>query len=424
MEASEVSRERAQELDSLDSLAAYRDQFVIADPELIYLDGNSLGRLPKGVMERVRAAVEIEWGERLIRGWNDGWWDLGTRIGESMAPLLGADPDEVLVSDQTSLNLFKVASAALGMQAGRSQVITDRLNFPSDLYILQGLISLLGNRHRVVQVASAADDVAPDLKSLEQALEGEPALLTLSHVTFKSGYLYDMQAITELAHRHGALAAWDLSHSAGAVPIELDRCHVDFAVGCTYKYLNGGPGAPAFLYVNRALHDKALSPIWGWWGERQPFAFENDYQPDRGARRFLTGTAPILSMCALEAGLAPILAAGIANLRQKSVALTDFAVQLVDARLESLGFTLGSPRDAARRGSHISIRHPEAYRISRALVEEMNVVPDYREPDNIRLGFAPLYTSFLDVWDGIDRIRRVVSDDRFTRYPVRKLTVT
>jgi kynureninase len=320
--------------------------------------------------------------------------------------------------------VIKVASAALGMQAGRSQVITDRLNFPSDLYILQGLISLLGNRHRVVQVASAADDVAPDLKSLEQALEGEPALLTLSHVTFKSGYLYDMQAITELAHRHGALAAWDLSHSAGAVPIELDRCHVDFAVGCTYKYLNGGPGAPAFLYVNRALHDKALSPIWGWWGERQPFAFENDYQPDRGARRFLTGTAPILSMCALEAGLAPILAAGIANLRQKSVALTDFAVQLVDARLESLGFTLGSPRDAARRGSHISIRHPEAYRISRALVEEMNVVPDYREPDNIRLGFAPLYTSFQDVWDGIDRIRRVVSDDRFTRYPVRKLTVT
>jgi kynureninase len=424
MEVAEVSRERAQELDSQDSLAAYRDQFVIADPALIYLDGNSLGRLPKGVMDRVQQAVEIEWGERLIRGWNEGWWELSTRIGESMSPLLGADSDEILVSDQTSLNLFKLASAALGMQAGRTRVITDRLNFPSDLYILQGLIRLLGDRHTIVQVASVENDIAPDLKSLEQALDAQTALLTLSHVTFKSGYLYDMQAITELAHRHGALVAWDLSHSAGSVPIELDRCNVDFAVGCTYKYLNGGPGAPAFLYVNRALHESALSPIWGWWGERQPFAFENDYQPGPGARRFLTGTAPILSLCALQAGLAPILAAGIRNLREKSTALTDLAVKLVDARLQTLGFTLGSPRDPARRGSHISIRHPEGYRISRALIEEMNVVPDYREPDNIRIGFAPLYTSFLDVWEGVDRIRRVITEDRFSKYPRQKLTVT
>ncbi len=250
------------------------------------------------------------------------------------------------------------------------------------------------------------------------------ALVTLSHVTFKSGYLYDMQVITELAHRSGALVLWDLSHSVGAVPIALDACNADFAIGCTYKYLNGGPGAPAFLYVNRALQDEAISPIWGWWGQTQPFTFDLDYRPAPGPQRFLTGTAPILSSIALEAALEPILEAGIDTLRAKSSGLSEFAIELFEAILRPLGFSLGSPPEAARRGSHISIRHAEGYRISRALIEEMNVVPDYREPDNIRMGFAPLYVSFRDVWEAIDRTRRVLVERRFEHYPQQRLTVT
>jgi kynureninase len=338
--------------------------------------------------------------------------------------LLGAGSDEIAVCDQTSLNLFKVAAAALAMRPGRTRIVTDRLNFPSDSYVLQGLANLLGGRHALVQIPSTEDEVAPDLDLLERALDEQAALITLSHVAFKSGYLYDMQAITDLAHRHGALVAWDLSHSAGVVPIDLDRWQVDFAVGCTYKYLNGGPGSPAFLYVNRTLQDEAVSPIWGWWGESQPFAFEPDYRPAPGARRFHTGTSPVLSMIALQAGLAPVLAAGVAAMREKSIALTDFGIRLFEAKLQPLGFTLGSPRLPERRGSHISVRHTEGYRISRALIEEMNVIPDFREPDNIRLGFAPLYTSFLDVWEGIERIRRVVAENLFARFPKHRLTVT
>jgi kynureninase len=243
-------------------------------------------------------------------------------------------------------------------------------------------------------------------------------------VTFKSGYMYDMRAVTELAHRAGALMLWDLSHSVGAVPIQLDACEVDFATGCTYKYLNGGPGSPAFLYVNEQLQPEALSPIWGWWGEAHPFTFEMDYQPAPGVQRFLTGTAPVLSMIALESALAPMLDAGMERIRQKSIALTQYAVFLSDERLVPLGFMLGSPRDPDRRGSHISLRHPEGYRINRALIEEMGVIPDFREPDNLRLGFAPLYVAFQDVWEGIDRLSRVVQERRFEKYPRQRLQVT
>jgi kynureninase len=233
-----------------------------------------------------------------------------------------------------------------------------------------------------------------------------------------------MGHITDLAHRKGALALWDLSHSVGALPIELDKCNVDFAIGCTYKYLNGGPGAPAFLYVNQSLQEEVTSPIWGWWGQTQPFAFDLDYKPAPGVRRFLTGTAPMLSTIALEAALTLLLDAGPARLREKSVRLTQYAINLADSFLAPLGFKLGSPRDAARRGSHISLRHPEGYRINRVLIDEMNVIPDFREPDNIRLGFAPLYISFTDVWDGFERIRRAVEEKRFENYPNQRLTVT
>jgi kynureninase len=446
------SREFAQQLDQQDPLASYREQFVASDADLIYLDGNSLGRLPKSVIARMKIAVEEEWGTDLIRGWNKGWWESPRRIGERIATLVGAGAGQVVVGDQTSINLFKLAAAALTLQPEKKRIITDTFNFPSDLYILQGITKLLspsptrapekhrdyserstaetkrgegqGGGYEIIRIGARDDDITPDLTALEHAINEDTALVTLSHVTFKSGYLYDMAHITELAHRKGALILWDLSHSAGALPIELDQCEVDFAIGCTYKYLNGGPGAPAFLYVNKRIQKDVTSPIWGWWGQTNPFEFDLNYQPAPGVQRFLVGTAPMLSMLAMEEALTPLLAAGMESLRAKSILMTDYASYLTDTLLAPLGFTLGSPRDSAKRGSHISIRHAEGYRINRAMIEELNVIPDFRAPDNIRLGFAPLYVSFTDIWEGIDRIRKVVAEKRYEKYPKQKLTVT
>ena len=414
----------AKQLDSQDPLASYREQFVVNEPDLIYLDGNSLGRMPKAVIERMQKAVEEEWGIHLIRGWNKGWWEAPTRIGEKIASLLGAVEGQLVVGDQTSINLFKLATAALNLQPHKQRIVTDTFNFPSDLYILQGIVKLLGDRHEIIRIGAQDDDIRPDLAALENAINEDTALVTLSHVTFKSGFLYDMAHITEVAHRIGALVLWDLSHSAGAVPIELDKCKVDFAIGCTYKYLNGGPGAPAFVYVNKSLQNDATSPIWGWWGQSDPFAFDLDYQPAPGVQRFLAGTAPMLSMLAMEEALTPILNAGMGAIRAKSILMSDYASYLTDNLLAPLGFSLGSPRDSAKRGSHISIRHADGYRINRAMIEEMNVIPDFRAPDNIRLGFAPLYLSFTEIWEGFDRIKRVMEEKRYENWPKQKLRVT
>jgi kynureninase len=320
--------------------------------------------------------------------------------------------------------LFKLATAALTLQPEKKRIITDTFNFPSDLYILQGIVNLLGNHHEMMRIGAQDNDITPDLTALENAINEDTALITLSHVTFKSGYLYDMAHITELAHRKGALVLWDLSHSAGAVTIELDQCNVDFAIGCTYKYLNGGPGSPAFLYVNQAMQHKVSSPIWGWWGQNNPFEFDLSYEPAPGVQRFMVGTAPMLSMLAMEEALTPLLEAGMDALRAKSILMTDYASFLTDSLLAPLGFSLGSPRDSAKRGSHISIRHTEGYRINRAMIEELNVIPDFRAPDNIRLGFAPLYLSFSDIWEGFDRIRKVVEEKRYEKFPKQRLLVT
>jgi kynureninase len=418
------SRAFALQLDQQDPLAPYRKEFVIVEPDLIYLDGNSLGRLPKAVVGRIQAAVTEEWGKTLIRGWNKGWWESPTRVGEKIASLVGAAPGQVLVGDSTSVNLFKLAAAALSLRPARKRIVTDTLNFPSDLYVVQGVAQLHGDPCEIVRIGSPDGDITPDLATLESAINEDTALVTLSHVAFKSGYLYDMAAITDLAHRQGALVLWDLCHSVGVLPIELDLCNVDFAIGCTYKYLNGGPGAPAFLYVRRALQNGITSPIWGWWGQDQPFAFDLDYSPAAGVTRFLAGSQPILSVLAMEAALTPLLEAGVTRLRAKSIQLTQYAIDLADSLLAPLGFTLGSPRDPNLRGSHISIRHPKGYRINRALIEEMNVIPDFREPDNLRLGFAPLYTSFVDVWEGMDRIRIVTQEKRYEKYPQQRMQVT
>lgn len=418
------SRDFALQLDTKDKLASFREAFVLPDPSLIYFDGNSLGAMPKAAQERSRQIVDEQWGVDLIRGWNKGWWDAPSRIGDKIGKLIGAAPGQTLVGDTVSLNLFKLATAALAHQPDRTRVITDTFNFPSDLYVLQGINQTLGNRHELISISASDNDITPDLAALEAAINENTALVTLSHVVFKSGYMYDMQRITNLAHKKGALVLWDLSHSVGSVPVHLDGCNADFAIGCTYKYLNGGPGAPAFLYVNKNIQEKLSSPIWGWWGQKNPFDFDLDYTPAPGAQRFMVGTQPMISMLTMEAALEPTLQAGMDALREKSILMTNYASFLTESLLVSFDFSLGSPADSAMRGSHISIRHADGYRINRALIEEMNVIPDFRAPDNLRLGFAPLYLSFTDLWEGFDRLRRVMDEKRYEKYPQQKLTVT
>lgn len=419
----QLGAEFARELDEQDELRSFRDEFVIGDPDLIYLDGNSLGRLPVATARRMRDLVEHEWGKELIRGWNSGWWMAPNRVGEKIARLVGAQPDEVIVSDSTSVNLFKLAVAALRRQAGRQRVVSDVFNFPSDLYILQGAINLLGGQHELVLMQSA-DTIHIGDDEVQRAIDGRTALVELSHVAFKSGFRYDMQAVTRRAHEVGALVIWDLCHSVGAMPIELDACGADMAVGCTYKYLNGGPGAPAFLFVRRDLQMKLSSPLRGWIGQENPFAFDLQYKPAAGMRRWLTGSPNILSLSAIEPSVDLMLRAGIERIYAKSVMLTEYAIFLFDHHLAPRGFTLGSPRDARRRGSHISIRHPQAYRIDRAMIERMNVIPDFRAPDNIRLGLVPLYTSFPQVHDAVERIARIVDEKTYEDFSPERLTVT
>lgn len=419
-----TSRDFALQLDAQDKLASFKEAFIIPDPSLVYFDGNSLGMMPKAAQEKSRQIVDEQWGKDLIRGWNKGWWDAPSRVGDKIGQLIGAAAGQTLVGDTVSVNLFKLATSALTLQPNRTRIITDTFNFPSDLYILQGINQTLGNRHEILRVGTSDNDITPDLAALEAAINENTALVTLSHVVFKSGYMYDMQRIIELAHAKGALVLWDLSHSVGSVPVHLDACNADFAIGCTYKYLNGGPGAPAFLYVNKNIQEKLSSPIWGWWGQKNPFDFDLDYQPAPGAQRFLVGTQPMISLLTMEAALEPLLQAGMDALREKSILMTDFASFLTESWLVPFGFSLGSPVDSAKRGSHISIRHPEGYRINRALIEEMNLIPDFRAPDNLRLGFAPIYLSFADVWEGFDRIRRVMEEKRYEKYPKQKLTVT
>ena len=413
----------AKYLDRSDPLASFRKHFVIPDPSLIYLDGNSLGRLSKASGIRVQVLLE-EWGKELIRGFNKDWWQAPVRVGEKIAQLVGAEPGQIVVTDSVSVNLFKLASAALSYNNKRKKIVTDSLNFPSDLYILQGLRHLLGDKHSIIRIGSKDNEITPDIDELLGSIDEDTALITLSQVTFKSGYLYDMEAITETAHRHGALVLWDLSHSVGALPIELDACDVDIAIGCTYKYLNGGPGSPAFLYVRKDLQNQISSPLWGWWGQKDPFAFSLDYKPAPGIVRFLAGTQPILSMLAMEAALDPIIQAGMNNLRRKSILMSEYLIFLADGLLIPSGFSLGSPRDPNSRGSHVSFRHKDGYRINQALIEAMNVIPDFREPDNIRLGLSPLYTTFTEIWEAVNRIYKIMEKKLFENYSDHRSIVT
>lgn len=417
----------AQELDVQDNLAAFRDRFVIDDPDLIYLDGNSLGRLPKATPSQLQEAVEHQWGQRLIRSWNEHWIQKPSEIGAKIAELIGAHPDEILVTDSTSANLFKLTVAGLRARPGREKIVTDELNFPSDLYIFQGVIDLLDQGHQIERVASP-DDISIPLESIRPAIDENTALVALTHVAFKSAFMYDMQAMTQLAHQYGALALWDLSHSVGAVPLKLNEWDVDMAVGCTYKYLNGGPGSPAFLYVRRDLQDSLMQPIWGWFATKSPFEFNLDFSPAEGMARFQVGTPPMLSMLGIEPAVDILLEAGMDRLREKSVCQTEYLIELARAWLLPLGFEIGSPLDSARRGSHVSLRHPEAYRINRAMIEAeppaVRVIPDFRTPDNIRLGIAPIYTSYTDIYRGLKRMRDIVEQKIYEQYSKERLAVT
>jgi kynureninase len=413
----------AAELDARDPLAHYRDRFVIPDPDLIYMDGNSLGRLPRATVTLAEHLIQQQWGERLIRNWNEGWFTTPERVGAKIAHLIGAQPDEVIVADSTSVNLFKLVVAALRFQHGRSHILTDNLNFPSDIYVLQGAIDILDKQHRL-DIIPSPDGIYGPVAELQTRLDSQTALLTLSHTVFKSGYIYDMQTLTSAAHAAGALVLWDLSHSVGSVPVDLHAAQVDLAIGCTYKYLNGGPGAPAFLYIRRDLQDALSNPIAGWMGQRDLFNFELEYRPAMGLRHFLTGTPPIVSLSLIEPGVDLLLEAGLDKLRAKSLLQSEYLINLWEALLEPLGFTLNSPREADCRGPHVSLGHAEGLRIDMALIHEMNVLPDFRPPDTIRLGIAPLYTTFRDIHTAVMCLQKIVVERRYEKYPRQSPLVT
>lgn len=402
-------------LDVQDPLHPLRDLFQLPQG-VVYLDGNSLGPLPKAARARVAAAVDQEWGEGLIRSWNSaGWFTLPQRVGDKIATLVGAAPGEVVATDSTSINLFKVMSAALAIAAAdrpeRKVVVSERSNFPTDLYIAEALCRERGCRLVLVDTPEA----------IAGALRDGAAVLMLTHVNYRTGEMHDMAALTRQAHEAGALAVWDLAHSAGAVEVDLRGADADFAVGCGYKYLNGGPGAPAFAWVHPRHADRFWQPLAGWWGHEAPFAFTPDYRPAAGIARYLCGTQPILSMTALDAGLDAMLAAGplggMAALRRKSLALTDLFIGLVEARCAGHGLELVTPREHARRGSQVCLsRETGAYAIVQALIAR-GVIGDFRAgpPDILRFGFTPLYLGFEDVWHAVEHLRQVLAEGTWQR---------
>jgi kynureninase len=398
-------RDEAVARDDADPLRGFHDRFVVAGDGLIYLDGNSLGRLPRDTAARVNEVVERQWGERLIRGWSEGWMELPRTLGDRLGQgLLGAGPGQVAIADSTTVCFYKLAAAALGARPGRDEIITDVDNFPTDRYVLESLAKERGLKIVWIQ---ADPHAGPDPGQVADVIGERTALVTFSHVSYRSAFILDTRAITDMTHDAGALALWDLSHSAGAIPVTLDDDGIDLAVGCTYKYLNGGPGAPAFLYVRAELQGELSQPIWGWLGRSQPFEMAPGYIPGEGIGAMLSGTPPVLALTAAGVGIDLAIEAGIGAIRQKSTALTEHCIALIDELLAPLGCSVGSPRDAARRGSHVALVHPDARALSQRLIDD-GVVVDFRTPDVIRLGLSPLTTRFTDVYDGLMRVAEML----------------
>ena len=420
----DLTRGAAESLDTADQLAAFRSRFVGTEDDgpdrLLYLDGNSLGRLPRETPAALARVVEQQWGEGLVGSWGT-WIGEATRLGDALAAgVLGAEPGEVLVADSTSVNLYKLLMAGARARPERDVLVCTADDFPTDRYVVAGVAE---NRGMTVRELPADLDQGLDPAVLAAALDERVAVVVLSHVAYRSGALADLPAITRAAHDVGALVLWDLSHSAGAVPVELTDAGADLAVGCTYKYLNGGPGSPAFLYVRRELQEQLRSPIQGWFGQRDQFAMGPVYDPAPGIERFGVGTPPVLAMAAVEMGARLVADAGVERLAAKGRRMTALMVDLAEAWLAPHGVRLASPREPERRGSHITLAHPAAWQLTQALIDRQ-VVPDFRTPDRVRLGPAPLYTRFVDVWDAMDRFRAVLADGAFERYPAELSRVT
>lgn len=398
-----LSRVDAESLDERDPLREFRDRFVL-DPESVYLDGNSLGSLPRSTVTRLARVVSEEWGVRGIRGWEDGWLDLplvvGDRLGEAV---LGAGRGQTAVADSTTVCFYKLVRAALDARPGRREIVTDEDNFPTDRYVLEGVARERGLELRWLRFDRAA---GPTPDALADAVGPETALVTFSHVSYRSAHVAPMRELCAVVHEAGALMLWDLSHSAGSVPLALDRDGADLAVGCTYKYLHGGPGAPAYMYVSAALQERLRQPIWGWLGRRDPFEMAPGWEPTEGIRAFLSGTPPVLGLVAVDEGVRVVAEAGIDAIRAKGIALTELAIALADG-LD--GVSIASPRDAARRGAHLALAHPRARDLCGALIGR-GVIVDFRQPDVIRFGFAPLTTRFVDVFNGIEALRGLLAE--------------
>ena len=395
-------------LDAADPLREKRDLFSIPEG-VIYLDGNSLGVLPKATPGAMNDMLHRQWGQDLIRSWNSNdWINAPHRIGDKIGRLIGAAEGQVVAADSTSINVFKALSAASQLNSGRLVLLTETGNFPTDPYMMEGLASATGNRMIVelVEPSRITDRLAPDV-----------AVLLLTQIHYKSGEVWDMNEITHCAHEAGALVVWDLSHSAGAIFVELDKCRVDFAVGCGYKFLNGGPGAPAYIYVAERHQSIVMPVLPGWMGHASPFDFEDSYVPGQGIKRFLCGTPGILGMCALEIGVDIFQSVDMKSLRTKSRQLGDLFISLVEEN--RMGLELASPREADMRGSHVSIRHPGGYAIMQALIER-GVIGDFRAPDLMRFGFTPLYTRYVDVWQAVSTLADIMNsnDWRDEKYAV------
>ena len=391
-----LDRNACAALDAQDPLTGFRDRFL-SDAATIYLDGNSMGRLPKEALPRLREMAEHEWGNILVRGWTEsGWMESPLRVGDRIAQMVGASPGEVLVADTTSVGLFRLMTSVLRARPQRRVIVTEWSNFPTDLYIAQGVAELLGCEVRAVERDSLGD-----------ALDTDTALLMLTEVDFRTGARHDMGALTEAAHAAGALVLWDLSHSAGAVEVQLNHHHVDLAVGCGYKYLNGGPGSPAFLYVATALQQELRNPIQGWLGHDNPFLFDSEYRRAAGIRGWMSGSPPVLAIGALAVGIDIQLEAGAHAVGAKAGLLTEVFMSLARTRLCPLGFEVATPAEPERRGAQVSLRHPDGLAIVRA-VADRGVIGDFRPPDLCRFGLAPLYTRFIDLWDAVERIADVV----------------
>jgi len=399
-------------LDERDILKSFRKEFILGDK--IYLNGNSLGPLCKDAKKRLKDVIDKEWGEKIIKGWNEGWFELPLTLGSYVERLLEAEKGTILVDNTTTVNMFKLIPGILKLQSPRKKIITDVFNFPTDFYVLQGIKKLLKDDYEIIYVKSR-DDIGIDMDDIKAEMDYNTALIFLSSVAFKSGFLHNISEINRIAHKKGVLTLWDLSHSVGVVNHSLKQEDTDFAIGCTYKYLNGGPASPAFLYVKQKYIDKIDNSISGWFGHRSPFEFERDFRGSASIKKFLISSPPIISSASIEPALKLILKAGIKNIRVKSIKMTEYFIFLVKSQLVDYGFEIKSPQNYKNRGSHVTLSHPDGYRISSALRAE-NVIVDFRKPSFIRFAFAPLYNTFEEVYKCVSILKKIIDEKEYQKF--------